>query len=406
MEGLVHTLIPPAMPGVWSNLRRAVAGAAICAWSLPASAAIIELKESVEVSSAVVQLGQVAEIHDPDPKVAARLAAVTLFPAPAAGRTREVDFDTIRGRLAAQGFNLADLEFSGSSMLTVSSGRAGHRVASTPSQALADLAQRRADELVTAAIRQYLKEEAAALGNVQIELQLTPKQASWISAAASARIEISGGSEPWIGQQNLRAGIYDRQGRRQEFQVACQIKPLPQVLVPTANLPKGHIVRPDDVSWRQQPADKPGQSFVDREELVVGQETQRTLRAGEPIAMIDVRGVPLVRRGDIVSVVARNQGIVVRTDGKAMTDGGLGQAIKVLSLDGRRELSARVTGYHEVAVGGPTGDEPAAQGNGTGIRLVTATAKAQGTQVTTAEATADANRPGTQARLTRGGNQR
>src|SRR4029077_6110883 len=138
-------------------LRRAVGGAAICAWSLPASAAIIELKEAVEVTSAVVQLGQGAEIHDPDPKVAARLGAVTLFPAPGAGRTREVDFDTVRGRLTAQGFNLADLEFSGSSVLTVRSRRGGSGTATNSSQALADLALRRADELVTAAIRQYLK---------------------------------------------------------------------------------------------------------------------------------------------------------------------------------------------------------------------------------------------------------
>ena len=73
MVGPRYSLLPLAVPGVWRTLRRAAAGAAICAWSLPASAAIIELKESVEVTSAVVQLGQVAEIHDPDPKIAARL---------------------------------------------------------------------------------------------------------------------------------------------------------------------------------------------------------------------------------------------------------------------------------------------------------------------------------------------
>jgi flagellar basal body P-ring formation protein FlgA len=398
MNGQLRSLMQPGPQ--WRHF----AAAALCAWSFPATAAIIELKESVEVSSAVVQLGQVATIHDPDPAIAERLAAVTLFPAPPAGRTREFDFDAIRGRLTALGFNLADLEFSGSSLVTVSSGRGGAGSASTPSQALADLAQRRADELVTASIRQFLKEEAAALGNVQIELQLTPKQVSWISAAASARIEISGGSEPWTGQQTFRAGIFDRQGHRQEFQIACHVKPLPQVLVATANLPKGHIVRPDDVSWKQQPAGKAAATFVDREELVVGQETQRNLRAGEPIAMIDVRGVPLVRRGDIVTVVVKNQGITVRTDGKAMMDGGLGQAIKVLSLDGRRELSARVSGYHEVAVGSLPADDPAAQGNGTGVRLVTTTAADQRSAVTTAEGTVPAQGPATNRRLTRGGN--
>jgi flagella basal body P-ring formation protein FlgA len=143
------------------------------------------------------------------------------------------------------------------------------------------------------------------------------------------------------------------------------------VLVPTANLPKGHVVRPDDVSWKQQPVTASGATYVDRTELVVGQETKRTLRAGEPISTLDVRGVPLVRRGDIVTVVARNHGIVVRTDGKALADGSLGQPIKLLSLDGRRELVGRVSGYHEANVGPLAGDETAAAGSGTGVRLVT-----------------------------------
>jgi flagella basal body P-ring formation protein FlgA len=182
------------------------------------------------------------------------------------------------------------------------------------------------------------------------------------------------------------------------------VKPLPQVLVATANLPKGHIVRADDVTWKQQPTGKAAATFADREELVVGQETQRNLRAGEPIATIDVRSIPLVRRGDIVTVVARNQGITVRTDGKAMTDGGLGQPVKVISLDGRRELTARVSGFHEVAVGGMPGDEVAAQGSGTGIRLVSATEQTQGKSVITADGSVSANRPVRRSREKQGAN--
>jgi flagella basal body P-ring formation protein FlgA len=199
---------------------------------------------------------------------------------------------------------------------------------------------------------------------------LTAKQVALLSAALSARVEIAGGGEPWVGWLPLRAGFYDRQGHRQEFQIKCRVKPLPQVLVPTANLPKGHVVRAEDVTWKQQPPTTAKTSFLDQPELVVGQETKRVLRAGEPIAPIDVRGVPLVRRGDIVTVVARNRGIVVRTDARALADGGLGQLIKLVSLDGRRELSARVSGFHEASVPPPEGNEPVANESGTGVRLV------------------------------------
>jgi flagella basal body P-ring formation protein FlgA len=345
--------------------------------SSTAGAALIELKETAAISTAVVRLGQVSVIHDADEKLVERLAGVTLFPAPSVGKSKAVDFETIRERLTSQGFNVSELEFSGSSTVTVSGVRSDDDSATGGNQTLADIAQKRAEELVTGAVRQYLREKAASLGNVQIEMKLTPRQVSALTAALSARVDITGGVEPWSGEQAFRAGFYDKQGKRTEFQVVCRVRPLPQVLVPTATLPKGHVVRPDDVSWKQQPATATLANYVDRAELVVGQETRRTLRAGEPIATVDVRGIPLVRRGDIVTVVARSRGIVIRTDAKAMADGSLGQPIKLMSLDGRRELVARVSGYHEATVGGLSGDEALVQGTGTGVRLLTAESQNQ-----------------------------
>jgi flagella basal body P-ring formation protein FlgA len=359
------------MPAGWRRVVALSALCAACAWSLPSQGAMIVLKDSVEVSTAVVLLGQVAEIHDADAELVQRLAGVMLFPTPAAGRSKAVDFETIRGRLASQGFNLTELEFSGSSLLTVSGARFGDGSIPAASAAATELSQKRADDMVTSGVRAYLKEKAASLGNIQVELKLTPKQVSLLTAAASARVEISGGNEPWTGHQSFRAGFYDRPGHLVALLIDCRVTPLPQVLVASANLPKGHVVSAEDVSWKQQPAVKPAGAFLDREELVVGQETKRNLRAGEPIASVDIRGVPLVRRGDIVTVIARGHGIVVRTDAKALADGSLGQPIKLVSLDGRRELNAYVSGYHEASVGPSSGDGAALPGNGTGIRLVT-----------------------------------
>ena len=379
---LEHIVTRPPLPPLPKGGRRRLSSGrrvwglmVLCAfftWSFPAFGAMIVLKDSVEVSTAVVLLSQVAEIHDADEAQAAKLGAVMLFPAPSAGRSKSVDFDTVRSRLASQGFSLNNLEFSGSSLLTVHGARSGDASISATSAAANDVSHKRADEMVTSAVREYLQERAPALGNLQVELNLTPKQISLLTAASSARVEISGGNEPWMGHQTFRAAFYDRPGHLVAMIVECRVAPLPQVLVAAANLPKGHIVGPNDVTWKQQPAAKAAESFLDREELVVGQETKRQLRSGEPIAAVDVRGIPLVRRGDIVTVIARGQGIVVRTDAKAQGDGSLGQPIKLLSLDGRRELSALVSGFHEATVPPASGEGQAVAGNGTGVRLLTA----------------------------------
>src|SRR6516162_8781763 len=96
----------------------------VCALSSSVTrAAIIELKDAAEVSTSVVRLGQVAKIHDADSAVVERLSAITLFPAPSTGKSKTIDFETIRERLAAQGVALSEIEFSGSSQVSVSGGR-------------------------------------------------------------------------------------------------------------------------------------------------------------------------------------------------------------------------------------------------------------------------------------------
>jgi flagella basal body P-ring formation protein FlgA len=275
------------LPVRWRRAAALSALFAVCTWSIPAQGATIVLKDAVEVSTAVVVLGQVAEIHDPDAELVQRLASVMLFPTPAAGRSKAVDFDTIRSRLVSQGFNLTGLEFSGSSLLTVSGSRFGDGSVPAASAAATELAQRRADEMITSAVRQYLKDKAPVLANIQVELKLTPKQVNVLAAAASARVEISGGSEPWTGHQAFRAGFYDRPGHLVTLLIECRVAPLPQVLVASANLPKGHVITAEDISWKQQPASKSAEVFLDREELAIRQETKRNLRAGEPIASVD-----------------------------------------------------------------------------------------------------------------------
>src|SRR5262245_44662297 len=100
-------------------------------------AALLELKETAAISTAVVRLGDVAAIRDADEAHVARLADVTLCPTPAPGKSRTIDFEAIRNRLASQGFDLSGLEFSGNSLITVSGARAADGVSTESGAAVA-----------------------------------------------------------------------------------------------------------------------------------------------------------------------------------------------------------------------------------------------------------------------------
>jgi hypothetical protein len=56
-------------------------------------------------------------------------------------------------------------------------------------------------------------------------------------------------------------------------------------------------------------------------------------------------------------VSARRPGITVRRQLKTRGDGAVGETVTLVTLDGRQQLLARVTGYHEAeAIGGDGAD--------------------------------------------------
>lgn len=332
-----------------------------------AVAGVVRLNRKAEVSGGLIRLGDLAEISGDDEAVTARLAAVSIAPAPLPGKCVVVDFDTIRSRLAAQGISLSQIEFSGSSSVEVAA--AGSDDEPLPRSApLADTLQRQIEERLEKAMVAYLQDRSPESGAVAVQTELTREQAALLAAAASARYEISGGESPWTGQQDLTVKFFDRQGKSRQFCVRCSISPLPQVVVAARNLPKGHIVRAEDVLRRQLDADRKN-AGLENPDLVVGRETTRTLRAGDAIRPNDIRGVPLVRRGDIVTVIAGSSGVRVRMEARSLGDGCAGEQIKLRSLDGKREVTATVTGYHEAAAG-PAGNDDSPASNGVGVRLV------------------------------------
>src|SRR6185369_11011513 len=91
---------------IWAKwLRAAVMVVAVLA-AVPCVAsetALVRFRPEVVVSGAVVRMADVADIHAADPEWVDRVGAVTLHPAPAAGRSVKIDYESIRSRLIAQG---------------------------------------------------------------------------------------------------------------------------------------------------------------------------------------------------------------------------------------------------------------------------------------------------------------
>ena len=329
--------------------------AATCVLSLVegAQGAIVQFRSPVTATSGVVRLGDVAEVRGADPRLMAQLEAIEICPAPASGRNRRLDFDTIRARLTARGISLAELEFSGDSVILVN----GPDEVLNPSGiqqvsgvTLSDTAQQRAQKVLEQAVAKFVRQQAPQVGSLQIRMRLTADQSSQLLTSVNSRLQVAGGRSPWIGLQEFVVRTVDNRGNDRQFNIRCFVNPLPQVPVARFTIAKGQVLKEEDLGWQQ--VEKAGdlEGAITNLQGLVGQETRRSLRPGKPITPQDIRGVPMIRTGELISVYSQVGAVVAQTTAKAVGDGSYGELIQAQSIGGRDRLVVRVAGYHKAFV--------------------------------------------------------
>lgn len=83
---------------------------------------------------------------------------------------------------------------------------------------------------------------------------------------------------------------------------------------------------------------------------VQGMEAARRLMGGMPVRATDLVHAQLVRRGEAVTITVRAGALSITTPGKALTGGGMGEAVRVLSSSTNRTLDAVVEASGHVRV--------------------------------------------------------
>ena len=84
---------------------------------------------------------------------------------------------------------------------------------------------------------------------------------------------------------------------------------------------------------------------------VAGQEARRIIYAGRPVTLTDIGPPALVERNEIVSLAYRVSGLTIKTEGRALGRGGLGDRIRVINLDSRASVNGVIDQTGTVWVG-------------------------------------------------------
>ncbi len=116
------------------------------------------------------------------------------------------------------------------------------------------------------------------------------------------------------------------------------------LLVARHTLERDQSLGADDVHTRRQSVSKHRQGIYGRVADIEGLSAKRRIRAGQVLSP-PLLGAPLlVRRGQMVTIVATHDGIEAATQGEALSNGSAGEIIRVRNQSSEKVIETQVTG--------------------------------------------------------------
>ena len=198
-------------------------------------------------------------------------------------------------------------------------------------------------------LRRYVKDTLGAAGRVEIDIRRAPEKI--VVSGRTGRIDISpvGSIRPGVVCSfRLRYPVSD--GSLRTTIVAARVLLYDRVVVAARDLPPRTRIGPQDVRLEERSVGSIfGKPFRDTSE-VIGKETRGTIRRGSVLTGSALETPSLVRRGEIVKVVAACNNVQVETTGRALESGGLGDQVLVRNPSSGRSVRGEVIGPGRVLV--------------------------------------------------------
>ena len=115
-------------------------------------------------------------------------------------------------------------------------------------------------------------------------------------------------------------------------------------------LNKGHILTKDDLQLTEVNLSQLRYGYFSDKENLIGKQLKRRLPQDKIIRVNYVKAPTLVKRGETVSIVAKNTGYSVKMSGVAMTNGSKGDRIQVKNISSKRIVEGTVMQYGVISI--------------------------------------------------------
>ena len=301
---------------------------------IPAGGAThIKIAADIKVDAEDILLGNIADIEGPDALLVQKLKSVEVSSAPLPGESRVLEKNIFNMRLKQNGFDLSQLALTMPDEVVVT--RNFIEVGPEKIKMLVSdyILKNIVKNNVDAEIKEIQVDDSLRLPKGRITFKIVPPASRDLA-----------GKIPLAVHFEVDGKFYKR------VWATATVEVMAEVVVTRKPLGRHKPIDEDDIEVLKMDLAQLPSDVITDPEAILGKRTKRAVGAKTVMRANLVEFPPLVKRGDVVMIIAESRGLKITALGQAKKKGRLGESIPVINYDSKKVIYAQVLDSNTVKV--------------------------------------------------------
>jgi flagella basal body P-ring formation protein FlgA len=295
--------------------------------------ATVVVAENTEISGDRVVLGDIASISGSDPGLVRKIQVAYVGAAPLPGKSRNLDERRLKGRIKQAGIDMSQITFHIPRQVIIS-------------RSFIEISTTKTEEIV----REFIFETIPWDRNRTTIKSVKAGHNAILSKGRVSYKVVYPKNRALLGKIPLSVQ-YSVNGKLENtVWTIADIEVLMDVVVTKRPLRRSHVISEDDICLKQMDLAGLSSKVVTNMDLVLGKRTKRKIEPQTILSTNLVEQTPVVKRGDIVNIIAESDGLRITALGEVKGRGFSGERVRVENLDSSKRIYARVIDSNTVKV--------------------------------------------------------
>jgi flagella basal body P-ring formation protein FlgA len=289
-------------------------------------------KRSV-VKSDEIRLGKIAEIKGDNRALIRRLSDIVIGKAPLPGKSRRIDEDYLKIRLKQNGIDLPQINLLFPSKVEIS-------------RAFIEISKTKIIKVISEFLLRVVPwdKERVRIKKVCVRDNVVLPEGNVSYSVVPPK------STDFLGTVPLSVLFMVNGHLQKKIWVLANIEVLTEMVVTKKPLRRYQLITEDAIQVKKMYLTKTKPNIVTSREDILGKRTKRAINANVVLRTDYIELPPLVRRGQLVTIIAESDGIKITTLGEVRKRGCLDERIRVMNLESKKGIYARVLDSNTVKV--------------------------------------------------------